>query len=162
MESEETFFQTIARNGASGLNVPMHSHDTQVSKAENSFQAFDVKSLWEVLFVGQNQDRYRTGVVMLGATSTVSRSIGVFAHAQELQFGFVKPILFTRVHYKDDAIGATRVALPQRSELILTTHVPYRVGRVIHANLFTIESNGRGSVHVLIEFQSVKHGGLAS
>ena len=70
-----------------------------------------IHGAWQILFVGQHQNRYRVLLCQ-------------FTNLQQLQLRLLQPIRVARVHHEDDAVGAAGVGPPQRPRLVLPADVP--------------------------------------
>ena len=81
------------------------------------------------LLVGQDED----GDGVLGAGGAAAALLppeGALAEALQLHLGLLEPLgARRRVDDEDDAVGAARVAPPERPQLVLPADVPHRERR---------------------------------
>lgn len=85
----------------------------------------------------------------------------------KFSFGLLHSLDVDRVHHKHNTIGAPRVRLPQRPQLLLAAHIPeverdrFRVAQS-NFDFLRIKSFRGDGVDELIELQPVQHGRLPS
>ncbi len=104
----DTLVQALTGNGARGLDMPVVTRAERF-EAEKCLDLGNVQRAREVLLVGQHED------------GDVAR---VLADLEQLQLGLLQSILFGGVDDEDDAVSATCVRPPKRSQLFLTADVP--------------------------------------
>lgn len=89
------------------------------------------------------------------------------SNLMKFRFGLLHSLNVDRVHHKHNAIGAPRVRLPQRPQLLLAAYIPevesdrFRVTQR-HFDFLRIKSFSGDGVDELVELQSVQHGRLPS
>lgn len=86
-----------------------------------------IHSIWQILLVGKDQEQSVTELVLI-------------QHTLQLLAGLDHTIAIVAVDDEDDALGVLEVMPPQRSDLVLSTDVPYSELNVLVLNRLDVET----------------------
>lgn len=146
------WLEPLTIHSAAALHVIQRVHAEFMDRKQLLHLA-DGQGRTQVLFVGQ--DEHRHPLVLRRAGDPV-----------ELHFGLLHPLQLGGVHHKHHPVRPPGVRLPQRTQLLLPTHIPnlevYGSRRPhCHPDLLRVESLGGDGFHKLLQFEPVEQGGFA-
>ena len=141
----KTLIETITRRGAGGLHVPLPVAD--VVQPELVSDLSNAHGLREILLVGEHKKNSVAQLVLA-------------EHLVELVVGLDDTLAVVRVNDKDEPLGVLEVVAPQRTDLVLTAHIPHGEVDVLVLNSLHVEPDGGDGRNDLTELQLVEDGGL--
>jgi len=146
-EPLQTLVETISRSSTSGLDVP--GTLSQAVETQLVCNLSSVHGVWQILFVGKDQKNGIPELILIQHT---------------LQFlpSLHNTITIIAVDYEDDTLGILEVMSPQRSNLILSTNIPYGELNVLVLNSLNIETDCGNCCNNFTELELVQNGGLSS
>ena len=132
----QTFKEPVRVNGRTILNVPRVSPVLRETELGAHLRRF--RRVWQVLFVGQDQD---------------GRIAQVVVRQQRVQFlgGFRKASGVVGVDDKHEALRALVVVSPERTDFVLTTDIPNGKGHVVVLDRLYVKANRRDGCDVFSE-----------
>ena len=143
----EALVEAVAGRGARGLHVPLAVAD--VVEPELVGHLGDAHRLGEILLVGEHEEH---GVAQLVLTQ----------HLVELVVGLDDTLAVVRVDDEDEALRILEVVAPQRTDLVLTAHIPHGEVDVLVLDGLHVEADGGDGGDDLAELELVEDGGLTS
>ena len=102
-----------------------------------------VHGVRQVLLVGEDEEDGLTQLVLS-------------EHSVELVPGLGYPLSVVAVHHEDESLSVLEVMSPQRSDLVLTAHVPHCEADVLVLHSLHVEPDGGDGGHDLAQLQLVE------
>jgi len=109
-EPLQTFVKTISRGSTGRLNVP--GTLSQAVEAQLICDLGGVHGIWQILLVGEDQKNGIPKLVLVQHTLQFLPSLN-------------NTITIVGINDEDDTLGVLEVMSPQRSDLVLSTNIPY-------------------------------------
>jgi len=143
----QTFVKTISGGSTSGLDVP--GTLSQAMKTQLVGNLGSVHGIGQILLVGENQK------------NSVSKLILV-QHTLQFLPSLDDTITIITVNDEDDTLGVLEVMSPQRSDLVLSTNIPYGELNVLIFDGLDIETDCGNSCDNFTKLELVKNRSLPS
>lgn len=141
----QAFVQTIARGGASRLNVP--GALSQAVEAKLVCDLGGVHGVGQILLVGEDEQNGVPELILV-------------EHALKLLASLDDTIAIVAVDYEDDTLGVLEVMSPEGTDLVLTTDIPHGKLDVLVLDSLDVESNGGNGGDNLTKLELVENGGF--
>lgn len=128
-EPVQTFVETVARRGATRLDVPLTVRRTESVQSKLVRHFCGAHGVGKILLVGKDQE------------DSVAQLILVQHTVQFITSG-IDTIGIVRVHHKDETLRVLVIMAPQGTDLILTTDIPDCEGNVLVLHGLDVETDG--------------------
>ncbi|KAG6554759.1 hypothetical protein Mapa_003778 [Marchantia paleacea] len=143
----EAFVHALSGCGTGALDVPMAL--PQRVQAQLVGDLGSVHGIGQILLVGKNQQHCITKLIFIH-------------HSVQLVTGLGNTISVVAVHHENQALSVLEVMLPQRPDLVLTSHIPHREADVLVLHRLHVETDRRNGGHNLSQLQLVQNRRLSS
>lgn len=144
-EPVETLIETIPGGSASGLHVPLAVPD--VVEPELVGDLGNAHGLGQILLVGEHKEHSVAELVLA-------------KHLVKLVVGLDDTLAVVGVDDKDETLSVLEVVAPQRTDLVLTAHIPHSEVDVLVLDGLHVEPDGGDGGNDLTELELVEDGGL--
>jgi len=145
-EPLKTLVQTVTGRRASRLDVP--GTLSEAVEAELVGDLGSVHGVGQILLVGEDQEESVPQLVLV-------------QHALQLLARLNNTIAIVAVNDEDDALGVLEVMSPQRSDLVLSTDIPYGELNIFVLDGLDIESDRRNGCDNFTKLELVQNCGLS-
>jgi len=145
-EPLQTLIKTITRSGASGLDVP--GALSQAMKTQLVCDLCGVHGVWQILLVGKDQKKSISELILV-------------QHALQLLTSLDNTITIVAINDENDTLGVLEVMSPQRSNLVLSTNIPYGELNVLVFDSLNVETDCRDGCDNFTELQLVQNCSLS-
>jgi len=142
----QTFVETISGRSAGGLNVP--GTLSQAVKTQFICDLSSVHCIGQILLVGKNQKNSVSELILIQHTLQFLPSLN-------------NTVTVIAVNDEDDALGVLEVMSPQRSDLVLSTNIPYCELDVLVFDSLNVETDCRDGCDDFTKLQLIQDCGLS-
>ena len=126
-EPVKTLVKTVSGRGTTGLDVPLTVRRAKSVQSKLVGHLRGTHRIWKILFVGKHQEDGITQFVFV-------------QHSVQLVSCGIDTVRVIGIDNKDKTLRVLVVVTPQRTDLILTTHIPNCERNVLVLDGFDVES----------------------
>jgi len=142
----QTFVETISGCSTGGLNIP--GTLSQAVKAQLICDLSSIHCIGQILLVCENQKNGISELILIQHTLQFLPSLN-------------NTVTIITVNDEDDALGVLEVMSPQRSDLVLSTNIPYSELDVLVFDSLDVETDCGNSCDDFTKLQLVQDCGLS-
>jgi len=145
-EPFQTLIETVTRGGAGRLDVP--GAIPEAMEAQLISDLGSIHGVRKILLVGKHQKQSIPQLVFV-------------EHALKLFASLDHTVTIVAIDNEDDALGVLEVVSPERSDLVLSTHIPHGKLDVLVFHSFDIKADGRNGGDDFTQLELIQDGGLS-
>lgn len=145
-EPFKTLIKTVSGRGAGRLDVPSALSEAVETKLVGNFSS--VHGIGQILLVGEYKEEGISKLVLV-------------QHSLQLLTSLNNTIAIVAVNDEDDTLGVLEVMPPERSDLVLASHIPDSELDVLVLDSLDVEADGGNGSNDFTQLQLVQDSGLS-